>query len=272
MNAQSFAAGNVLVTLSCSILLTCVLHSAHGQTLGPVPDLALEFSPTFAYDLNQEIFYSQIHYSKVTSATEVAPEYNSAGSVNTTFLSIGTRTKNFEQYDFRWRAGLLKMDMTRIPISMGVTLVDYNQAERLETDVKWVNLRLGPALYLGSPRNYFTLRVIGSAGLTTAKVGDYAYSGLASGEGLALRKRSYEIGYLGEAFAFFANKIAISGSFSHRHLLGGIRPKFYEIKGVLGVRATDFITIYGTYSIEVARSGSSSLENYFAGFGMGILL
>lgn len=240
--------------------------------MGPVPDLALEFAPTFAYDLNQEIFYSQVHYSKLTSSTQVAPEHNSAGSVQTTFMSIGTRTKNFEEYDFRWRAGLLKMDMTRIPISMGVTLVDYNQAERLDVDVKWVNLRLGPSVYLGSPRNYFTLRVIGSVGLTTAKVGDFAYSGLASGEGLALRKRSYEVGYLGEAFAFFANKIAISGSLSHRHLLGGIRPKLYEIKGMLGVRATDYLSFYGTYSIEVARSGSSSLENHIAGFGLGILL
>lgn len=242
------------------------------QTLGPIPELAVEFAPYFFYDLDQEAFYSHILYSKIASSSQVAPELKSTGLVQTIFMSVGTRTNNFEDYDFRWRLGLLNMDVIRLPISMGVTLFDYDKSNRMELDLRWVNLRLGPSVYFGNPSNYFTLRAIGSVGLTTAKFGNFAYEGLASTEGLFLRKRSYEVGYLGEAFLFFANKIVLSGTYSHRHILGGIRPRIYTVKGILGVRVNTNVTIHGSYSIEATKSGESSLENSFVGFGLGLLI
>ena len=274
MNAFSFAISKptLLVTFT---LLCCYFNSpnkAQAQTLGPIPELAVEFAPYFFYDLDQEAFYSQILYSKVASSSQVAPELKSTGIVQTIFMSIGTRTTNFEDYDFRWRLGLLNMDVIRLPLSMGVTLFDYDKSNRMELDLRWVNLRLGPSVYFGNPSNYFTLRAIGSIGLTTAKFGDFAYEGLASAEGLSLRKRSYEVGYLGETFLFFANKFIISGTYSHRHILGGIRPKIYAVKGILGVRVNSNVTIHGSYSIEATKAGQSTLDNSFVGFGLGLLI
>lgn len=265
---------------SRTAVLLCVLFSwisgspsqIYGQTLGPVPDLAVEFAPKFSYGLDDEAFFNQIFYSKISSASQVVPEYTSTGIVHTIFMSAGTRTKNFENYDFRWRAGLLDMDITRLPFSFGATLLDINNADRLETDIRWANFRVGPSLYYGTPSNYFTLRVVGAAGLTTVKLGDFTYNGLSTGEGLALRKRSYEVGYKGELFVFFADRIAISGSYSHRRMMGGIEPKFFMIEGVLGVRVNQFVTIQGSYTLEASKSGSSSLDKSFIGFGMGLLL
>ena len=164
------------------------------------------------------------------------------------------------------------MDITRFPFSFGVTLLDVNQADRIETDIRWANFRLGPSLYFGSPSNYFTLRLIGAAGLTTTKLGDFSYSGLSTAEGLSLRKRSFELGYAGELFVFFANKIALSGTYGHRRMSGGIEPKFFMIKGVLGVRVNELVTVQGSYMLEASKSGESSLNKSIVGFGLGLLL
>ena len=234
--------------------------------------MAVEFAPHFSYDLEDDAFFSQVLYSKIASPVEITPNFKSTGVVQTTFMSAGARTKNFEKYDFRWRAGLLNMDITRSPFSFGVTLLDANHTERLEADIRWANFRIGPSIYLGDTRNHITARIVGSAGLTTTKFGEFSYSGLSTNAGLTLRKRSYEFGYAGELFMFFFDKLAISGSFRHRTMTGGINPKIYVLNGILGVRINEFVTIRGSYTLEAIKSGPSSLEKSFIGFGFGLLL
>ena len=259
-----------LVLMSAWFLL--LPAQSFAQTLGPIPELAIEVSPQFSYEKESQAFYSQVFYSKVASSAELAPEFKSAGSVQTIFFSFGVRTKDFSNYGFRWRAGLLNMDLIRTPISMGITLIDYNQSGLMDLDVRWINLRLGPSLYIGSDRNYLTLKTIGSAGLTSSKLGTFAYTGLSSSDGLSLRKRSYEVGYTGEILFFFANSIALSSSFSYRHLLGGVRPEFYKLKATLGIKVTDGLSFQGSYSIEAAKSNPSSVDSFFIDFGIGLLL
>ena len=260
------------ITLSIAITFSFFLAPPlKSQTVGPVPELAAELSPHFVYDLGENIYYSQLAYSKVASSIQVAPEINSAGSVYTTFLSIGARTKDFDEVDFRWRAGLLHMDLIRIPISMGATLIDYNQSGYIDLDVRWINLRLGPSVYLGNPRNYFTLRAVGHAGITTVRFGDFAYEGLASTQDLSLRKRSYEVGYLGELKIFFLNTVQIATSLKYRHMLGGIRPQIYEAKGSLGFRLNGELSLSWSYALEVVEAGSSSLDRSYLGVSMGVL-
>ena len=243
-----------------------------GQTVGPVPELAAELSPHFMYDLNEDIYYSQLRYAKIASTSQVLPENNSVGVVYTTFLSAGMRTKNFEDTEFRWRAGLLHMDLIRLPISMGVTLIDYNQSGYLDLDVKWINLRLGPSVYIGNPRNYFTLRGVGHAGITTFRFGTFSYQGLASAPDLNFRKRSYEVGYIGEVQVFMLNTLQLGASLHHRHMLGGIRPKIYEIQGSLGFRINGELSLIGSYVMEFVDAGSSSLDRSYFGLGIGYLL
>ena len=247
---------------------------SRAQTVGPVPELAAELSPHFTYDLENNIYYSLIKYAKVASTAQVLPNNNSksTGTVYTTFLSAGLRTIDFDDVEFRWRAGLLNMDLIRLPISMGATLLDYNQSEHLDLDVKWVNLRLGPSVYIGNPRNYFTLRAVGQAGITTFRFGTFAYEGLASNQDLNFRKRSYEVGYIGEMKVFLFNTLQLSAALHHRHMLGGIRPLVYELQGSLGFRINGELSLIGSYSFEMVEAGSSSLDRYYIALGVGYLL
>ena len=241
------------------------------QTVGPVPSLAIELAPSFQYDLSNDAFYSRISYSRIASSDQVSPLHKSAGVVQTVFLSIGTRTKDFSDLDFRWRAGLLNMDMVRLPLSMGVTLLDFNQVEQIDLDIQWFNLRLGPSIYLGNPRTYLTMKAVGTLGLTTARLGRFSFEGLASLEDLSFRKRSYEVGYIGEIQLFLSNLVFTEASFQHRHLLGGIRPKLYTITGVIGVRISSYLSLRGSYILEAARASSSSLERDYLSIGLGFL-
>ena len=256
------------------LVITVLLPAFHAkaQTVGPVPELAAELSPHFTYDHSNNIYYSLIKYAKVASTTQVLPQDNSIGTVYTTFLSAGVRTKDFDDVEFRWRAGLLNMDLIRLPISMGITLVDYNQSGYLDMDVKWVNLRLGPSVYVGSKRNYFTLRAVGQAGITTFRFGTFAYDGLASNQDLNFRKRSYEVGYTGEMKFFLFNTLQLSAALHHRHMLGGIRPQLYELHGSLGFRVTGELSLIGSYSFEKVDAGSSSLDRSYIALGVGYLL
>ena len=272
---------NELVSLTLARLFTfffvttIVLYlakNAEGQTVGPVPELALELAPSFNYSLSDQTFFSEVRYSRIASTDQINGGSKSTGLVQTVFLSVGTRTEDFEDYEFRWRAGLLHMDLIRLPISLGATLLDYNQAGYMDVDFQWFNFRLGPSIYLGNQRTYFTLRTVGNIGLTTAELGDFMHEGLSTREGLSLRKRSYEVGYTGELHFYFANLISINGTLQFRHLLGGIRPKVYTIKGLVGVRATDYLSFLATYSIYITRSGTSTTDQNFIGLGLGILL
>lgn len=262
-----------LFLLSIAFLLagTCV-NTTLGQTVGPVPELAVEIAPYVTYDLSDNTYFTQFNYSKVASSSQVAPEMNSTGSVYTTFLSVGMRTKDFEDIDFRWRAGLLNMDLVRIPLSMGVSLVDYNKSGYLDLDVTWVNLRLGPSLYLGNPDNYISLRAVGTAGISTLRFGSFSYAGLSSNQGLELKKRAYEVGYLGEMDVFLFDTLSLNASFKYRHLLGGIRPEIYHLNGSIGFRVTESFSFQTTYTIEVVESGPSSIDRSYLIFGIGYLL
>ncbi len=251
--------------------------STWGQVVGPINNLGMQISPEFRYDrIIQEdaehAYYAQLRYARLAPSSQVSPDSRSAGLVNTLFFSAGARTKDFDTFEFRWRAGLLDMDITRIPLSMGVTLIDYNQSELLDVDVKWANLRFGPSIYLGTSRTFFTLRAVGTGGITTLRPGMFAYEGLASQENLTLRKRSYEIGYLGEFEIFLANVFYLAGRLEHRNLLGGIRPRFYEATGYLGIKFDSRFSARATYSFENSRARQSSIDRHILGISITYLL
>ena len=173
---------------------------------------------------------------------------------------------------FRWRAGLLDMDFLRTPVSMGVTLLDFNYRDRIESEIRWVNLRVGPALYLGNSKTYFSLRAIAQGGLTTSQFGTFAYTGLAPSAELNRRKRSYEVGYAGEAELFLFSRISLKASFSHRHLLGGIRPQLYHAMLIAGFRVSPSTSIITSYELEEARAASSKLQQNGLHLGLAFLL
>ena len=136
----------------------------------------------------------------------------------------------------------------------------------IEVDVKWVNLRLGPSVYLGNHRSFFALRAVGTGGLTTIKMGDFAYAGLGLAEEVANKKRSYEVGYLGEMRILLANIISLESSFQYRNQLGGLRPNIYQLRGYLGFRFSNTFSLLGTFLAEETRAGTSTIRRQGAGF------
>ena len=238
---------------------------AYAQLYEVGQHLGIEIVPRGVYDYTADAYYAEVMYSRIASSQQIDPTSKGIGLVRTVFLAAGARTQDLSTFDFRWRAGLIDMDFIRTPLSMGLTLIDYNKSGLLELDVRWINIRLGPSIHLGSPTTYFTLKAVGTGGVTTLKMGSFAYAGLEADAELAARKRSYEIGYIGEAVVMIADRVSLSGLFEYRHLLGGLRPERYQLTGQLGVRISENISIQGIYALEDMRLARSSMDRQLFG-------
>ena len=244
---------------------------AFGQIAGSVPDLAIELAPHAFYDYENEAYYGQFTYSRIASALQIDPDSKGTGLARTAILSAGARSSDLEMFDFRWRVGIIDMDLIRTPLSMGLTLVDYDKSGFLELDVKWVNLRLGPSIYIGNERSHFALRAVGVGGLTTTKMGTFAYTGLGLAEEVNTRKRSYEIGYLGEMRILIANVVSVETSYRFRNQLGGLRPNIVQLRGFLGFRFSDTFSLAGTFLIEETTASSFKITRQGAGVQLSLV-
>lgn len=236
------------------------------QVAGSIPDLAIELSPRVFYDYDNEAYYGQFMYSRIASAMQIDPDSKGTGLARTAILSAGVRSADLESFDFRWRVGVINMDLIRTPLSMGLTLLDYDKSGFIDLDVKWVNLRLGPSIHIGNERSFFALRAIGIGGLTTMRLGDFAYRGLGTAEDVDIKKRNYEVGYMGEMRVLMGNLVSIEASFKYRNQLGGLRPNIYQLKGFLGFRFTDTFSILGTFLAEETTAGASTVRRQGVGF------
>ncbi len=244
---------------------------ASGQVAGSIPNLAIEISPRGFYDLENEVQYGQFMYSRIASVTQIDPNAKGTGLARTAILSAGVRSMDLNSFDFRWRVGVIDMDLLRTPLSMGLTLVDYDKSGFLELDVRWVNLRLGPSIYFGNERSYFALRAVGVGGLTTMKLGEFSYAGLGLIDEVNTRKRSYEVGYLGEMRVLIANLISIETTYQYRNQLGGLRPSIVQLRGHLGFRISRVFSIAGTFLAEETTAGSSKITRHGAGLTMSLV-
>ncbi|MDZ4698621.1 MAG: hypothetical protein SH809_02850 [Rhodothermales bacterium] len=232
-------------------------------TLFPIDLPAIEFAPRFYFLPLSGSYHADLLYTRLASPDELDPGAGSSGRVETLLLAAGVRSVDLKTFDFRWRAGLIEMDLVRTPLSIGLTLFDFNRTGWMDTDFRWVNLRLGPSLLIRSSRFFFSLRAIGSAGLTTVKIGSFLYDGL--GPEILARRRSYELGYAGDLHVMLWERISIQALFSYRTMLGGGRPQFYRLSGAVGGRLTPTVSIHLMYTVEDANIGTNNLQQ--DGFG-----
>ena len=260
------------ILLLCTGVYSLFCLPSNGQNLGPTPSLAIHLSPQVLYDEETGAYHSTFYSSKIASSSQVTPDHLSTGLVETTFIRVGLRTKDFSAYDFRWGVGLLNMDYIRTPYSMGITLLEYAKYGLLEHELKWVNVRVGPSILLGSTRNYITLRTVGIGGITTIQPGTFSYAGLAPEADLMFRKRTYEFGYQGELEVFLGNIFYVSGAYSHKRFAAGLKPQFDRISGSVGVRINAYISLLGSYTMESAKAGSSTLSRFYISFSTGITI
>lgn len=252
--------------LFVSMLYLVYASPAKAQAVGDIPDLGIEISPRFLYDESSSSSFAHVLYARIASLDQVDPNAKGVGDIKTIFFAAGARSKELKTPDFRWRAGLIAMDLIRTPISMGLSVIDYDQSGLLEADIKWINLRIGPSLFLGNDRTHFAIRAIGTGGITTLKLGAFSYSRLGFSDDVNLRKRSYEVGYQGEVRILFKNFVSIIAHYQHRNLLGGIRPMFNRATGKLGFRFSSALSIQGIYFIEEASvSNLTKVRHVYGG-------
>lgn len=236
------------------------------QAVGNIPDLGIEISPKFLYDESSSSIFAHVLYARIASLAQIDPNAKGMGDIKTIFFAAGARSKDLQTPDFRWRAGLIAMDLIRTPISMGLSVIDYDQSGLLDTDVKWINLRIGPSLFLGNERTHFAIRAIGTGGITTLKLGSFSYSRLGFEEEINTRKRSYEVGYQGEVRILLKNFVSIIAHYQHRNLLGGIRPTFQRATGKLGFKFSPAVSLQGIYFIEEATvNPATKLRHVYGG-------
>ena len=220
----------------------------------------IEFAPFADYFANPDSSFYQagLRYARLASPQQIDPSVRAIGDVEIARVEIAGRTHNLSSIDFRFRATLVDMDIHRTPISIGMTLLDYNQAGPHETDIQWANLRLGPGVLIGNERNYFSLRARGQAGLTTLKLGSALYRGL--GPDATSRKRTYEIGYDGEFEVLVAGRVNLQARFGYRSLVGGARPRMYHVNGMMQLFLSPNVSLLGMYTLEQTRIGSSRVN------------
>jgi hypothetical protein len=233
-------------------------------TLFPRELPALEFSGQVTTIPAADAYLGRLIYVRLASPEELAPSSAGTGRLETVILAAGTRSTDLSTFDFRWRLALIDTDLIRSPLSLGLTLFDFNRIDWLDADYRWVNLRLGPSLFLGTPLSFFSVRAIGSAGLTSAKLGGFLYDGL--GPEIRVLRRGYELGYAGEVHALIRNRVSVQAILAYRTLLGGGRPQLYRATGSIGGRIGATLAIHATFTAEEARIGRSRRQQ--EGYGL----
>ena len=254
-----------------SVLLWPSLAKAQFFKTPDTPPL-LEIAPTF-YHVRHDtagLALGALHYARIVSTTEIDPDERATGRVETMMLSIGFRANHTGSPDLRWRAGLLNLDIIRSPVSVGITLADYNKSGTKDIDARWIDLRIGPSLYLGNTRNGFIVRATGNAGANSLLLGEPFYGKFRD---IALERiRTYEVGYLGEARIHLFDRVAVGGLFTHRTFLGEFKSgptpskaKFYQLQGNFTVNLNQFIKVHFVYYMELTRI--SGIEQTLEGIG-----
>lgn len=182
--------------------------------------------------------------------------------ISTLMLAGGVLfNSSFDNSEFRWRAGLLDVNLNRKILFIGGTLLDYDQSKLLEKDFRWFNLRLGLGPILGKHSFFIAPKVIGTIGAGSWKLGninyialgnvtDTTYSGMEGGFQVGL-----DIGYL--------RRLHISAFYSERILVDGQEPHFKnwsaELRYLVGKIGNDLVNLYIQYqqqNVEIVDSDS----------------
>ncbi len=168
-----------------------------------------------------------------TGGTGIRRNVTSHIQISSLNLAGGIRfDSQFNSAEFRWRAGLLDLNINRKLLLFGGTLLDYDKSNRLDKDLRWFNLRLGLRPSLGRRSISISPYLIGTVGAGSWRLGqtnypkldmiaDSSYSGVEGGYRCGLSVR-------------FTRKLTISAEFSGRILVDGQEPRFHTISTEVG--------------------------------------
>ena len=194
------------------------------------------------------------------SFRQKAPSRIQISSLN---LAGGVRfDSQFNSAEFRWRAGLLDLNINRKLLLIGGTLLDYDKSNRLDKDLRWFNVRLGLRPTLGRRLISISPFLIGTVGAGSWRLGqtnypkldmiaDSSYSGVEGGYRTGLSVR-------------FTRKLTISAEFARRILVDGQEPRFQTISAkvgyMLGTINKNIVGLYVKYFGEKTNIRDSDIK------------
>ncbi len=138
----------------------------------------------------------------------------------------------FNSTEFRWRAGLLNLNINRKLFLFGGTLLDYDKSKQLDKDFRWFNISLGLCPILSKRLISISPYLIGTVGAGSWKLGQTNYPKLN-----VVADSSYsgtEGGYRAGLTIRFTRKLTISTEFTGRIFVDGQEPRFQTISTEVG--------------------------------------
>ena len=198
-----------------------------------------------------------------TGGTGIRRNITSHIQISSLNLAGGIRfDSQFNSAEFRWRAGLLDLNINRKLLLFGGTLLDYDKSQRLDKDFRWFNIRLGLRPTLGRRSISISPYLIGTVGAGSWRLGqtnypkldmvaDSSYSGVEGGYRCGLSVR-------------FTRKLTISAEFAGRILVDGQEPRFHtistEVGYILGTINKNIVGLFIKYFDEKTNIRDSDIK------------
>ncbi|GIV60962.1 MAG: hypothetical protein KatS3mg043_2051 [Rhodothermaceae bacterium] len=193
------------------------------------------------------------------------PAVSSDSHFDVLFGAAGARFGNDLPTRFRWRAGLLDLDVFRPPFGAGLTLLDVDRAGVPDLHARWLAVRLGPSLRLGGPAFFVEPRFIGNGALSSLRLGQTQYDGL--GPGTRDTRTALEAGYTAGLLVQLGPHLHLTASSGYQIHYGGPDPSFHRRHlGVLYAPESR-LQVFAAYGYEKASLGPRTLrfEHFHAG-------
>ncbi len=174
-------------------------------------------------------------------------------------VRFGARDTNF-----RIRAGLIRFDLFRPPFGIGATLIDFDRAGIPDLHARWLALRLGPSLRIGGDDFALEPRLIGSAGMSSLRLGLINYPRLGAS---AVRTRTgLEVGYRAALLLQLGPALSAKGFYTHdKHFSRSLRFTRRGVEAEYG--PSDAFRLFVRFVSEkaVLRGRTQKLETYHVG-------
>ena len=167
---------------------------------------------------------------------------------------------------FRWRAGLLDMNLFRPPFNAGLTLLDYDRSGLPDLYARWLALRTGPSLRLSAHPLRLEARLMGNAGLSTFRFGRSTYRAL--GRPAASSQTGLDAGYRIQVLGLLGDALSVMGEYAWQHQVGGAAPTraVHRIRVLLTPHSR--IQFYGHGGHEVSTLGGTKWSFHYVSAGL----
>ncbi len=270
------SAGNSQCRHFCLILLIVLilplanLSAQLGMLLGgrgPIK-LGLRYNSSQSGEIHQGI----------AEFSRTMPLRASAGSYMSYLnFALGYRFDTIADTTFiRWRAGILKMNMMRKNLAIGLSLVYYDKSGFLHENVQWVNLKIGPGFTVGNRRFSLSPKVQVSAGPGKKELGQANYPAFGALADSTLR--GLEAGYHAEVAMRIGRRIFLNGDYSNSVMIDTPEPHFDRlgISAVINIAriSNNTIVFHFRYLRETVEINNADLrqENDFFKAGINVIL